>query len=97
MQEGSCREDSWAFQWGMSNASAEWEAALGWPPDPEWTESNWPPAGVPQYRLYQVGGPPCTIPAVFRGMDERARLLLAFCWEECLCMCLCTMWQQQVT
>lgn len=55
LQEGSCREGSWEFQWGLSNASRAWEAAHGWPPDPEWTESNWPPAGVPQYRLYQVG------------------------------------------
>ena len=54
-QEGSCREEAWEFQWGMSNASEGWEAAHGWPPDPEWTESNWPAGGVPEYRLYQVG------------------------------------------
>ena len=54
-QEGSCREDAWEFQWGISNASRAWEAAHKWPPDPEWTESNWPAGGVPAYRLYQVG------------------------------------------
>ncbi|CAL8470795.1 g10337 [Coccomyxa elongata] len=41
------------FQWALSNRSIEWEATTAWPPDPMWTESNWPPGGVPQYRLYQ--------------------------------------------
>lgn len=29
-------------RWVPSEAAAVWEAAGGWPPDPVWTESNWP-------------------------------------------------------
>eukprot|EP00887_Chlorella_sp_A99_P003619 scaffold7.g3619.t1 len=28
--------------WALTDAAAAWEAAAGWPPDPVWTESNWP-------------------------------------------------------
>ena len=44
-----------AFQWGLSNASETWERAHVWPQDSMWTESNWPPGGIPQLQLYQVG------------------------------------------
>ena len=44
-----------AFQWGLSNVSEAWERAHEWPQDPMWTESNWPPGGIPELQLYQVG------------------------------------------
>ena len=47
-------EEGGAFQWGLSNASEAWEREHSWPQDPMWTESNWPPGGVPELQLYQV-------------------------------------------
>mmetsp|Transcript_23262 Transcript_23262/g.59421 ORF Transcript_23262/g.59421 Transcript_23262/m.59421 type:complete len:704 (-) Transcript_23262:480-2591(-) len=35
-----------AARFYFSNASADWDKALGWPQDPMWTESYWP-VGVP--------------------------------------------------
>ena len=49
--------DEGAFQWGLSNASEAWEREHKWPQDPAWTESNWPPGGIPELQLYQVGVP----------------------------------------
>lgn len=37
----------------VTDGAREWEQAAGWPPDPLWTESNWP-AGQPCLLLYQV-------------------------------------------
>ena len=50
-------EEGGAFQWSLSNASEAWEREHSWPPDPMWTESNWPPGGVPELQLYQVCAP----------------------------------------
>ncbi len=47
-------EEGGAFQWGLSNASEAWERAQGWPQDPMWAESNWPPGAIPELQLYQV-------------------------------------------
>ena len=47
-------EEGGAFQWGLSDASEAWEQAQGWPQDPMWAESNWPPGGIPELQLYQV-------------------------------------------
>ena len=47
-------EEGGAFQWGLSNASEAWEREHRWPQDPMWTESNWPPGGIPELQLYQV-------------------------------------------
>ncbi|DBA69331.1 TPA: hypothetical protein ACH3X2_012908 [Trebouxia sp. C0005] len=41
-----------SFQWQESTAAAGWEQLHGWPPDPMWTESNWPP-GQPSFQLFQ--------------------------------------------
>jgi hypothetical protein len=38
----------------VTDEAAEWNKQLGWPPDPMWTESNWP-EGQPSLLLYQVG------------------------------------------
>ena len=40
-------------QWQQSNTSVAWERRHGWPPDPMWTESNWP-LGQPSLDIYQV-------------------------------------------
>lgn len=37
----------------VSEEADEWAAAAHLPPDPMWTESNWP-SGQPSLRLYQV-------------------------------------------
>ncbi len=37
--------------WQMSSAADDWPAALDWPPDPQWTESNWQQLRL---RIYQV-------------------------------------------
>ncbi|CAL5224917.1 g7683 [Coccomyxa viridis] len=42
-----------AFRWGLSNTSEAWERTHEWPQDPMWTESNWPPDGIPELQLYQ--------------------------------------------
>jgi len=42
-----------SFQWQESTAAVGWEQLHGWPPDPMWTESNWPP-GQPSLQLFQV-------------------------------------------
>ena len=42
-----------SFQWEETNSAAGWEELYGWPPDPMWTESNWPP-GQPSLQLFQV-------------------------------------------
>ncbi|DBA90918.1 TPA: hypothetical protein ACH3X1_016125 [Trebouxia sp. C0004] len=41
-----------SFQWQESRAAAGWEQLHGWPPDPMWTESNWPP-GQPSLQIFQ--------------------------------------------
>lgn len=41
-----------SFQWQESTAAVGWEQLHGWPPDPMWTESNWPP-GQPSLQLFQ--------------------------------------------
>ncbi len=43
-----------------TSASAAWERSYAWPPDPMWTESNWPP-NTPTVNVFQeesdtVGG-----------------------------------------
>ena len=51
-----CKQDcdaSSSFQWQESNNAVAWEELYGWPPDPMWTESNWP-SGQPALELFQV-------------------------------------------
>lgn len=47
-----CQADHWGT-WVTTNASKEWEAELGWPPDDMWTESNWQ-NGIPGMLVFQV-------------------------------------------
>lgn len=47
-----CDGRSWG-SWVQNNASAQWEAALGWPADPVWTESRWD-EGIPRMELFTV-------------------------------------------
>ena len=37
----------------VTNASRAWDEALGWPPDPMWTESRWS-NGIPRLEIYQA-------------------------------------------
>lgn len=37
--------------WQMADAADSWQAAHDWPPDPQWTESNWQQLSL---RIYQV-------------------------------------------
>lgn len=46
-------DPSSSFQWQVSNSAEPWEGLYGWPPDPMWTESNWP-SGQPALELFQV-------------------------------------------
>lgn len=39
------------FYWNETNAASEWDEQYSWPPDPMWTESNWPTA-TPEVKLY---------------------------------------------
>jgi nicastrin len=43
-------------QWKATDEAAEWNQQLQWPPDPMWTESNWP-EGQPSLLLYQAENP----------------------------------------
>ncbi|EFJ51228.1 hypothetical protein VOLCADRAFT_103599 [Volvox carteri f. nagariensis] len=40
------------WRWSVSSASASWEAAYQWPPDPLWAESNWPEK-TPKLTIFQ--------------------------------------------
>lgn len=40
--------------WQMTDAADSWQAAHDWPPDPQWTESNWQQLRL---RIYQVSIP----------------------------------------
>lgn len=42
-----------SFQWQQDSSAGGWEELYGWPPDPMWTESNWPP-DQPSLQLFQV-------------------------------------------
>ena len=44
---------SYTFQWQENNDATAWENLYAWPPDPMWTESNWP-FGQPAFQLFQV-------------------------------------------
>lgn len=46
----SC-DDPWQATWKLSTAADAWNEQHSWPPDPIWTESDWPTA-VPDLQLY---------------------------------------------
>lgn len=46
----SC-QDPWQATWQLSTAADAWNQQYNWPPDPIWTESDWP-TGIPDLQLY---------------------------------------------
>lgn len=59
----------WQPQWEVTQEAAQWERRLGWPPDPQWTESNWPTT-QPYLQLYQVSPRPHTCYKSFKGIPR---------------------------
>lgn len=47
-----CSWDAWG-RWEVTEEADAWERDRGWPPDPMWTESNWPGEGQ-GFTLYQA-------------------------------------------
>ncbi len=67
----------------LSNASAAWELQTGWPPDPIWTESNWPnttpflrvlqaESSSTEWAIFGSGIAACLISGVLSYMGKRA-------------------------
>lgn len=46
----SC-SDFYQAKWRLTDEADEWNKQYDWPPDPAWTESDWP-YGVPDLQLY---------------------------------------------
>lgn len=46
------RNGVWRWYVDNTSASATWERSYAWPPDPMWTESNWPP-NTPTVNVFQ--------------------------------------------
>jgi len=62
--------------WKVTDAADDWNQQYAWPPDPMWTESDWP-LGVPALQLYLLEARSVDIAVLIAGLLVTAAVAAA--------------------